>query len=433
MIQRSKTEQLWQAIENAGSVDAYVNAELREHGFWVKRQDTDNMSKRELDKYKKELKAEAAEKKRLKQLAWQAYKANNIVHLGDGVYWNDKDNFDKWDLDNAEERAAENELPKLETPQQLADALDISIAQLRWLSYHRDAATELHYQRFTIPKRNGKERAIWAPKSLLKKAQHYINDHIANNLMVHGAAHGFMAGRSILSNAQVHCDAKIILKMDLQDFFPTVSIKRVKGIFRKAGYREQIATLLALLCTEAPREVVKDRGQTYYIAMGPRSLPQGAPTSPMLTNTLCMSLDQRLTGLAEKLGWRYSRYADDLTFSLPNGPDQVPQTGALIHLVKQVVKDEGFIVHPDKTRITRKGASQKVTGLVVNGKGTPRVPQKKKRELRAAIHNLKQGRPLREGETLAQLEGYAAFIYMSEPKLGGEMIADLRMLASKIM
>jgi len=432
MNQRSKLAQLWDSIERIGGINAYVNNQLIEHGFKVKRRETDDMSRRELEQYKKELKAEAAEKKRIKQEAWGAYKANHIVNVGDGIYWNDRDDFDKWDLDHVEERAAENEMPTLTTPQQLAQALDITVPQLRWLSFHRDAAKEIHYKRFTIPKRNGKERAIWAPKPLLKNAQYYINEHILNNMIVHGAAHGFLAGRSIVSNAAVHTNAKIILKMDLQDFFPTITFKRVKGLFRKAGFREQVSTLLALLCTEAPREVVEDQGQTYFVSMGPRCLPQGAPTSPMITNALCLQFDRRITGIAEKYGWRYTRYADDLTFSLPDGHEGAPQTATLQHIVKQIVQDEGFIVHPEKTKITRKGGSQKVTGLVVNGKGIPRVPQMKKREIRAAIHNLKKGKPLRDDETVAQLEGYAAFIYMTDPKLGGEMLRELRLLAPNL-
>ena len=130
--------------------------------------------------------------------------------------------------------------------------------------------------------------------------------------------------------------------MDIKDFFPTVTVPRVKGIFRKAGFREQIATLLALLCTEAPREIVDHEGTTYYVSLGPRCLPQGAPTSPALTNTLCLRLDQRIHGLAKKYGWRYTRYADDLTFSLPANHKGAPHLGALMGLVKRIVADEGF-------------------------------------------------------------------------------------------
>ena len=99
------------------------------------------MSDREQDAYKKSLKAEAEERRKLRREAWQAYKATHIVHLGEGVFWTDDAEPDKWDLPNAEERAAENELPPLDTPQQLAEALGLTVAELRWLAYHRDAAT----------------------------------------------------------------------------------------------------------------------------------------------------------------------------------------------------------------------------------------------------------------------------------------------------
>ena len=109
----------------------------------------------------------------------------------------------------------------------------------------------------------------------LKAAQHWILRNIAEKLPVHGAAHGFLAGRSILSNAAEHVGSKLVVKLDVRDFFPTVTLGRVKGVFRHAGYREPVAKLLAMLCTEAPREVVEQDGTTYYVALGPRCLPQG--------------------------------------------------------------------------------------------------------------------------------------------------------------
>jgi hypothetical protein len=212
--------------------------------------------------------------------------------------------------------------------------------------------------------------------------------------------------------------------LDIKDFFPTVTYPRVKGIFRQAGYREQIATLLALLCTEAPREVVEDGGQTMYVSLGPRCLPQGAPTSPGLTNVICLKMDRRLTGLAKKFGWRYTRYADDMTFSLPNKQKGEPHVGKLIGLVKRVVADEGFAVHPEKTRVARSGGRQAVTGLIVNGDGTPRVPRKLRRQIRAAIHNVKQGKPLRDDETRSTIEGYIAYIAMTDRAQAKKLMAD---------
>ena len=107
---------LWRAILQAGGVDAYIEAQLAERGVKVEKKETAGMSARELEQYKKQLRAEAEERKKLKKEAWKAYKANHIVHLGEGVYWNDEKRQDKWDVAHAEERAAENELPPLDTP-----------------------------------------------------------------------------------------------------------------------------------------------------------------------------------------------------------------------------------------------------------------------------------------------------------------------------
>ena len=428
--QRTNLETLWRSIEQAGSIDAYVAEQLREHGFMVERSATDNMSARELKTYKDQLKKEAAEGRRIRSEAWKAYHSKHIVHLGEGVFWNDTYDWDKWDRDNAEERAAENELPPIDSPQRLAELLELSIPQLRWLAYHREAAERVHYQRFTIPKRDGSDRAIWAPLPKLKETQRWILRNVVERLLVHGSVHGFLAGRSIRSNAIQHTNSRLVLKMDMKDFFPTITFRRVKGLFRKAGYREQIATLLGLLCTEPPREVVTHGDQTFYVAMGPRCLPQGAPTSPGITNVICLKLDQRLTGYAKEIGWRYTRYADDMTFSLPEGHKGKPQTGKLIGMVKRIVAEEGFTVHPEKTRVARKGGRQSVTGLVVNGNEAPRVPRQTRRRLRAAIHNLSNGKPLHEGETIDTLRGYAAFIAMTNQKEGEALLAQINELES---
>jgi hypothetical protein len=416
---------LWRTIVQAGGIPAWVEAQLTARGLLVTRRDAATLSDHEKAAYKKELKAEAEERRKLRREAWRAYKANHIVHLGEGVFWKDAAGPDRWDVPHAEERAAENELPPLDSPPQLAEALGLTVARLRWLAYHRDAATRVHYRRFVIPKRGGGERAIWAPLPTLKAAQHWVLRNIAEKLPVHGAAHGFLPGRSTFSNAAAHTGARVVVKMDLKDFFPTVTLARVKGVFRKAGYREQVATLLALLCTESPREVVELEGQTYYVSLGPRCLPQGAPTSPALTNTLCLRLDRRVSGLARRLGWRYTRYADDLTFSLPAGHKGKPRLGALVGLVRRIVEAEGFRINPEKTRVHRRGGRQQVTGLVVNGAGTPRVPRALRRQLRAAAHNLRRGKPLKENDTAARLAGYAAYVYMTDRKLGGELLAAL--------
>ena len=431
--------QLWQDIELAGGRYQYVQQQLVSQGFMVDRQPVDNMSPKERERYKKALKKEAAEERILKKSAWQAYKAHHMVYLGRHIYWSDDTSTDKWDVKDAANRLIENKLPLLSKHNELAEAVNLTIPQLKGLCYQREVATNLSYSHFTIAKRNGTARQIWWPIPRLKFVQRWILHNILNNLTTHGAAHGFIRGKSIVTNAAVHSNSELLIKLDVKDFFPSVSWRRVKGVFRHAGYPEQIATLLALLCTESPRQVVQQDGVTYYVALGDRALPQGAPTSPALTNIVCLNLDRRLTGLAEKLGLRYSRYADDLTFSVPAIDDAQPKSstkatastvkkqadmqhnkmiGQLLGSVHKILREEGFALNNDKTRVIRKGSQQQVTGMIVNGQGVPRVSRQIKKMLRAAVHNLEAGGQLRADETFNTLSGYAAWIASAEPELG---------------
>ena len=185
--------------------------------------------------------------------------------------------------------------------------------------------------------------------------------------------------------------------------------------------------MLALLCTEAPRKVVEHNGKM-LCCDGRTVLATGYP-SPALTNIACLRLDRRLTGFAESQGWRYTRYADDLTFSVPIGRHTGRQyVDGFIAKVTEIVADEGFNIHPDKTTVMGLGNRQEVTGLVVNGESTPRTPREVKRMLRAAIHNLKNGHPFKEGESLQTLLGYAAFVCSQEPEQGREFLDELSTL-----
>jgi RNA-directed DNA polymerase len=413
----------WKAISEAGGIDAWVSAQLTAKGALVSG-DPSSMSEKERSNYKERKKVEAKERRALRRLAWDAYFATHISHLGAGVHWEDRTDADKFDVANREERAKTIGLPPFAGADDLAKALDLSIARLRWLAFHRDVDSGSHYRRWLIPKRDGSSRTITAPKRDLKRAQRWALRNVFDKLPVHGAAHGFLAARSIVTNAQAHAGADTVVKVDIKDFFPTVTWKRVRGLLRKAGMAEGPATLLALLSTESPREVVQFRGKTLYVATGPRVLPQGAPTSPAITNAICLRLDRRMSGLAKKLGFRYTRYADDLTLSWRR-PEKVDKgaaprapIGTLLRGIKQILLSEGFHLHPSKTAVMRTGMRQKVTGLIVNkaAEGVPsaRVPRDTVRKLRAAIKNRELGRP-GKGETLAQLKGLAAFVHMTDP------------------
>jgi RNA-directed DNA polymerase len=420
----------WSDIEAAGNIRNWVDAELGRRGLRDEGVDVSKLSDKKRKEYKAAREEERKVRRELMVKAWRVYRQNHLVHVGVGVWYHDTADIDRWDIPDLEGRRALNEVPQLADVHALATKLALTIPRLRWLIYHREVDTGTHYVRWTVPKRSGKgRRLISAPKPDLKRAQSWVARNITEHLPVHGAAHGFLTGRSILTNAREHAGARLIIKFDVREFYPTVTLRRVKGLFRKAGYGEQVATVLALLCTECPRDEIEIGGRKHYVATGPRSLPQGAPTSPSITNALCVRLDARLTGLSRKLGFRYTRYADDLTFSF-HGPGKIP-VGRLSKAVGDVVADEGFVVHPGKTRVMRSGGRQKVTGLVVNkapdGRPEARVPRKVIRELRAALHNREHGKP-GKGESLEQLQGMAAFVHMCDPAKGAEFMRRLSAL-----
>ncbi|WP_437877693.1 reverse transcriptase family protein [Sorangium sp. So ce513] len=431
----------WKAITEAGGIDAWVLAELTARGV-LATGDPKAMSDRERAQWKERKKVEAKERRALRRLAWEAYLATHINHLGAGVHWRDRTGPDRLDIPGQSERARSHGLPELPGAAELAGALGLSIPRLRWLAYHREVDTSTHYRRWLIPKRDGSARVISSPKRELKRAQRWALRNLFEKLPVHAAAHGFLASRSIVTNAAAHAGADTIVKVDIKDFFPTITWRRVRGLLRKAGVAEGPATLVALLATEAPRELVQFRGQTLHVATGPRVLPQGAPTSPAITNAICLRLDRRVSGLARKLGFRYTRYADDLTLSwrAPDAPDTAAlagaarpraPVGALLRGLREILSSEGFRLHPSKTVVMRKGSRQKVTGLVVNGAGegvpAARVPRERVRALRAAIRNRELGRP-GKGETLAQLKGLAAFVHMTDPVRGRAFLRRIEAL-----
>jgi RNA-directed DNA polymerase len=314
---------------------------------------------------KERKKREAAERDRARAGAIAHRRATDIVFLGRGV--SGKLNDRASDVD----RLAAAGLPALSTPAELAGALGLTIPRLRWLAFHSEAAARSHYVRFAIPKRSGGTRTLFAPHRILATAQRLVFESIVAKLPVEDQAHGFVAGRSILTNARPHAGRAIVVNMDLENFFPSIGFPRVRRVFERAGYSPAVATILALLCTEAPRREVEYDGAKYHAATGPRGLPQGACTSPGLSNQVARRLDRRLRGLADRLGITYTRYADDLTFS---GDDALEtRVGYLMARVRHIAQEEGFVVNEAKSRVLRQNTAQIVTGLVVNDRpGAPR-------------------------------------------------------------
>lgn len=415
----------WNTIQEVGGPKTYIEQELRKKG--VLRTYRPDLTSLRSDREKKQaieaFRLEDSARKKLRKFVWEAYTAVHLTHLGLDIFWNDVLGEDFFDPFERTRRLEDSDLPQLESLNALLVALksvvpEMDIPTLRWYCYHRDVATTLHYKQFSIPKKSGGLRHIWAPKDNLKAMQRWILENVVERMPIHGAAHGFVPGRSIVSNAELHTDSKLVVNVDLKDFFPTFTFRRVKGVFRAAGYMEGIATVLALICTEAPRKVVKNGDDTLYVATGKRCLPQGSPASPMLTNVACLRLDRRLSGYADSAGWRYSRYADDLTFSCPADSENTPNEKALLDFLRMVVEEEGLTIHPTKTTIRKQGQRQEVTGLIVNGEGAPRVPKKVRRMLRSALHNAKTGVEVEEGYDITQLMGYGAFVHATDMDAG---------------
>lgn len=301
-------------------------------------------------------------------------------------------------------------LPEWKTEAELAGALGITVPRLRSFSVHRPREKTAHYYSFAIPKRSGGERLIRAPKRGLKAVQRKIHQALLAKLPVSGAAHGFIRGRSIKTGALPHQRPALLLKLDLQEFFPTLSYARIRGYLIAMGYGYPVASTLAVLMTESERQPVALDGVTYQVPVGPRILVQGAPTSPGIANAICHRLDRRLLGLAKKHGLVYTRYADDLSFS---SPDAALNAKRFLGQVRRIVESEGFSLNAKKTRIMRRSSAQKVTGVTVNdGLGLSRTERRKLRAMKHRLDRLGAAAPKTEREILA---GKLAYLAMLNP------------------
>ncbi|MCO4744931.1 MAG: RNA-directed DNA polymerase [Proteobacteria bacterium] len=369
---------------------------------------------------RKETKAKRLKARQDRAAAWVVRQSTELLHIGEGVS----------EGLGQTEGTPRYALPNLQDGAAIAAAMDIDVGELRWLAYNRRVSKVSHYKRFSIPKKTGGERLISAPMPRLKASQHWVLRNILDKVPLHDAAHGFVTGRSIVSNAAPHVNARIVVNMDLQDFFPSISWVRVRGLFASFGYSREAATVLALLCTEAKTTAIELDGETWHVAQGERVLPQGSPASPAITNALCWQLDRRLSGLCAKLGFVYTRYADDLTFSAKSDDAYV---GTLLKAVGQIVEEEGFTVHPKKTRVMRAGSRQEVTGLVVNNGLS--VSRPLRRNWKAALFRLERDGPDavefgHGNDVFASLIGFAEFVAMVTPKVGAPMVERARAAAA---
>jgi len=295
---------------------------------------------------------------------------------------------------------------------ELIDALGVKTAPdlLRVLALARRGAPageklDHAYQQHLLPKKSGGSRVISAPDAGLKRVQRAVLERLLAPLGQHEAAHGFAPGRSIVGNAQVHVGQSVVVNADVRSCFPSVRWPLVLAALRRDLSPQLSPVAISLLCDLCTAE---------------GGLPIGAPTSPALLNRVLLKTDEILSAAASARGVRYTRYADDLTFS---GGDAAVE---MLGIARRTLAQIGLELDPGKTNIFRRGRRQVVTGLVVNDQVS--VPRRIRRRMRAAVHRAEQGQaPLwhDEEQGLDALQGRLAFVRMVHPEEGTALMKRL--------
>jgi hypothetical protein len=322
----------------------------------------------------------------------------------------------------------------------LSEFLGTEPAALLWLADVRSLERTAPDQRLrnyvytTRQRRSGLVRVIETPKPRLKAAQRRVLHDLLDWIPAHRAAHGFTRGRSALTHASAHAGRHAVMRLDLEDFFASISAGRVYGIFRSAGYPEAVAhTMTGLATNVMPADVWQaiappagSQRSAAHHRLGRRlatpHLPQGAPTSPALANLAAFSLDHRLAGLAASLGFTYTRYADDLTFS--GSAALVRNAGRLRATIKTVAAQEGFKVNDSKTTLATRAGRQTVCGLVVNEHAN--VARDEYDTLKAILHNAARDGPESQNRAglpdfRAHLLGRISWVESAQPSRGAKL------------
>lgn len=274
-----------------------------------------------------------------------------------------------------------SEFLALKTQRDIADLLEVSYDRLIYHAYKAPAVEK--YKVFEVPKKNGGSRKISSPSTGLKAIQRKLSQVLYSTYKPNISVHGFVPTQSIVTNAEQHIHKRFVFNIDLQDFFGSVHFGRVRGIFMAPPYKlpKEVSTVLAQVCCFENR------------------LPQGAPTSPVVSNMVCARLDSELKRLARKTKCTYTRYADDITFSTTLS--QFPQDLAYVILsvkgdvfktekvevgdrLASVIKDNGFVINDKKVRLQHRSHHQEVTGITVNQ--FPNVKRSFIREISLLLH-----------------------------------------------
>jgi RNA-directed DNA polymerase len=267
----------------------------------------------------------------------------------------------------------------LKRPRDVAKLLEVPFDTLTYYLYR--IAPERRYQKFYISKRSGGSRLIKKPHNSLYLIQRKFSQVLYAIYETKHPVHGFAVSKSIVTNAKAHTNKKYVLNIDIKDFFGSINFGRVRGMFMAQPYYldEKVATVLAQICCFE------------------NSLPQGAPTSPIISNLICQKMDRDLQRFSKSFGVYYTRYADDITFSstrkaLPKEIVALFQREPLMIVIgkelNQIIKRNGFEINQEKTRLFFNNQRQEVTGLVVNSKVN--VDRKYIRNVYGALHAWKK-------------------------------------------
>jgi RNA-directed DNA polymerase len=328
-------------------------------------------------------------------------------------------------------------VPVIAAEGELAAWLGVSVSELEWLADLRNLGAKRkeeklrHYRYRILAKDAGSARLIESPKLRLKKIQRKILGEILDAIPAHPAAHGFVKGRNIKTFASPHTGRRVVLRMDLKEFFPRLSRGRIQALFRTAGYPERVADLLGGLCTSAvPRDVwLRDGSKLDPVNLSELRrlytdphLPQGAPSSPAIANLCAFRADCRLHGLARSAGALYTRYADDLAFS--GDADFEMRVERFAAHATAILSEEGFQTNHRKTRIMRQGVRQYLAGVIANRHVN--VVRADFDRLKATLNNcVQQGPETQNRENhpafRQHLAGRLAFTEMINPQKGARL------------
>jgi hypothetical protein len=244
---------------------------------------------------------------------------------------------------------------------------------LKHLTYHSNPkANKKRYTAFSIKKKSGADRVIHAPAKGLKAIQKCLNliFQVVYADQQHKAATGFVPNKSVVDNAKLHTQSNYVYNLDLKDFFPSIDQARIWGRLKLAPFnlnektgRLELTNMIAALCCHK-MEVERMQADGTWQKELRNVLPQGAPTSPTLTNIICQQLDFYLSAVAKRFNLKYSRYADDITFSSQHNVYQ--EDGDFIKELHRIITAQNFHIKSSKTRLQKRGYRQEVTGLNVN-------------------------------------------------------------------